>query len=259
MEIRLDGRVALVTGAGSGIGQGIASTLAEAGADIVVNYHSEHGREGADKTGRAVEVAGRRAHLVVADIGQPDDVNRMFDTATDTFGKVDILVNNAAYMKRAPALTMSFDHWEQAIRTNLTGAFLCSQRAANDMLKRNEPGVIVNISSVHEEAPNVVSVAYTASKGGLRNLTRSLALELAPHGIRVLDVAPGMINTKMSAEAGASPAEFQQKEQLVPLRRAGQPKDVAEAIVYLVSDHAGYLTGSTVFVDGGWMLTWPDV
>lgn len=259
MDIRLDGRVALVTGAGSGIGQGIAGALAEAGADVVVNYHSEHGRSGAEQTGRAVEAARRRALLVVADIGLPDDVARLFDSARATFGKVDILVNNAAYMKRESALSMSVAHWEQAIRTNLTGPFLCSQRAANDMLARGADGCIINISSVHEEAPNVVSVAYTVSKGGLRNLTRSLALELAPHGIRVLDVAPGMINTKMSAEAGEPPAEYRQKEQLVPLRRAGQPKDVAETIVYLASDQAAYLTGSTVFVDGGWMLAWPDV
>lgn len=257
MDIRLDGKVALITGAGSGIGQGIAKSLAEAGADVVINYHRV--REGAERTASMVEAAGRKALMVQGDVGNRSDVTRMFDATIEAFGRIDILVNNAGFLKGMPALEMTYDHWETALSTNLTGPFLCSQRAAKEMLRQGNGGRIINITSVHEEAPNLVSVAYTATKGGLRNLTRGFALELAPHGINVIALAPGMINTRQPAERDERTPEYRAREELIPARRAGMPEDIGETVVFLASDAASYLTGSTVFVDGGWMLTWPDV
>jgi glucose 1-dehydrogenase len=259
MEIRLDGKVALVTGASSGIGQGIAGAMAEAGADVVVNYHSESSRKGAEVTRERIEAAGRKALLVQGDLANRDAIAAMFAEADRTFGRLDILVNNAGIGGSGDGVMQEPDDWDRVIAVNLTAPFLCQRHAVELMRRGGEGGRVINITSVHEEAPGGGAVAYTATKGGLRNLTRASALLLAPEGIYVTNLAPGMILTKMNREASENPEVLADAEKLIPARRAGVPQDVASAAVFLASDHASYITGSTIFVDGGWLLEWPPV
>lgn len=258
MDLRLDGKVALVTGASSGIGQGIATAFAQAGADVTVNYNG--GLEGAESTAAAIRAAGRRALVVKADVGNPDDVARMFDTHMTGFGKIDILVNNAAIGSHGLVHELAHEEWERVLRTNLFGPFYCSQRAARAMLAAGAGGRIINISSVHEEACWDGGVAYNVSKGGLRNLTRTQATELGPHGITVNDIAPGMILTQgLNSKAFHSQELQDQAAAQIVARRPGVPADIAAMAIFLASDAGSYCTGSTHYVDGGWMLTWPPV
>jgi glucose 1-dehydrogenase len=257
MDLRIDGKVALVTGADRGIGRAIAVRLAEAGASLTITYYSN--REGADETDGIIRRHGRRALVVQADVGQPDDVDRLFQLHDEQFGQINVLVNNAGVGFGGSIVEQSFERWERTIRTNLHGPFLCLQQAARRMIAQGSGGRIVNISSVHEEACNIEDVAYNVSKGGLRNLTRSAATELGPYGVTVNGIAPGMILTAMNQAALDDPAVLRSAEERIVLRRAGLPGDVANMAHFLVSDAASYCTGATYYVDGGWMLTWPPV
>jgi glucose 1-dehydrogenase len=250
--------VAAVTGASKGIGRGIAVAFAREGADVVINFHQD--RAGAEETARAVVAAGRRALTVQADVGNEADVLAMFEQIDRTFPTIDILVNNAgAGGSDGPLHQTSFATWERVIRTDLHGPFLCSREAARRMVDRGTHGRIVNISSVHEESCTANGGAYCVAKAGLRNLTRTMAIELGPHGITVNDVAPGMILTGMNKRALREPEHLAWAEDQIPVKRAGQPADIAAMVLFLCSDAASYCTGSTHFVDGGWMLTWPPV
>jgi glucose 1-dehydrogenase len=259
VEIRLDGKTALVTGAASGIGRGIAVALAAAGADVAINYWRNVA--GAEATARRVREAGRRPLVVRADVGDPAQVAAMFRQFDSELGPIDILVANAGHASTPkPLHETSWDEWDRVLRSNLHGPFLCGREAARRMVERGAGGRIINISSVHEEACNVPNDGpYCVAKGGVRNLTRAMALELGPHDITVNDVAPGMILTPMNQRALDDAAYRAVAEAQIPVRRAGTPQDVAAMVVFLCSDHASYCNGGTYLVDGGWMLSWPPV
>ncbi len=254
----LAGKVALVTGASSGIGRGIAVSLAEAGADVVINYQRD--ADGAEETARLVREGGRRALVAQADVGDPDAVVGLFAALDAAFGRLDILVNNAGIGGGGRRISeLDFAAWERTIRTNLHGPFLCSQQAARRLIAQGQGGRIVNITSVHEEACSIGGGAYCASKAGLRNLTRTLALEFGEHGITANVVAPGMILTPMNRRAQENPDYLRWAEEQIPVRRVGQPRDIGGMVVFLCSEAGSYCSGSTFFVDGGWMLTYPPV
>ena len=259
MEISLEGKNALITGASSGIGQGIAIALAAAGASVGINFRSN--AIGAAETSRRVRELGQRAIMLQADVGDPAQVATMFSRFDRDMGPIDIMIANAGHgSPPKPLHETSWEEWERVLGSNLHGAFLCGREAARRMVAGGNGGRIVNISSVHEEACNVPDDGpYQVAKGGIRNLTRSMALELGPHGITVNDVAPGMILTPMNRRALEDPDYRESAEAQIPLRRAGTPDDIAAMVVFLCSDHASYCTGGTYLVDGGWMLSWPPV
>jgi glucose 1-dehydrogenase len=257
MELRVDGKVAIVTGADSGIGRGIALRLAESGADVTVCYYSD--RTGAEQTAADCRAMGRRAEIAQGDVGNPDIVRGIFQQHDAAYGRVDILVNNAGIGITENIVDQPFADFERVIRTNLFGPWLFIQQAARRMISRNEGGRIINITSVHEESCFAGGAGYNASKGGLRNLTRTAAAELGQHGITVNSIAPGMILTPMNFRAMSDQRYLDEAESQIVLGRAGLPEDIANMALYLASDAASYCTGQTHYVDGGWMLTWPPV
>jgi NAD(P)-dependent dehydrogenase (short-subunit alcohol dehydrogenase family) len=239
-------KVAVVTGASKGIGRGIAYRLADQGYDIAVNYGRD--LKGAEETAREVRVRGRESLVVQADVGVKADVNRMFDELLGTLGSPDVLVNNAGVQTWKSLLELEEEEWDRTLRTNLKGTFLCTQAAAREMVKE-ESGRIINIGSGCNKGPFPNLVDYTASKGGIEMLTRVAAVELGPFGITVNCVAPGAIEierTKLEDPdyAGTWGA-------VAPMRRVGNVQDVAEAVAYLVSESADFVTGQTLYVDGG--------
>jgi len=253
MTDRLQGSIAIVTGAESGIGRAIAIAFAREGADLVLAYLRD--AKAADETARAVREAGRAAITVQCDHTRPDDVERLFSSAGDAFGPPDILVNSAGLDAPGDEVAeMDEETWEKMLKVDLFGPFLCCRALIRARRAEGGGGRIVNISSVHEEIPRIGSAAYDAAKGGLRNLTRTLCLELAPDRIAVNNIAPGMILTAMNQEA-MDDAEAREKQvRNIPWRRAGQPEEVAHLAVYLASPEADYVTGQTFTIDGGLSL-----
>ncbi len=247
--MKLQGRVAVVTGAGTGIGQAIALGLAQEGASVVVDYVGEE--SAAQETVSKIKAAGARAIAVEADVSRQDDANRLIEAAVSAYGKLDILVNNAGIEKKIAFVDYALETWQKIIAVNLTGAFLCAQAAARQMIKQGAGGRIINISSIHEDLPMVMNAAYSASKGGLRMLMRTIAVELAPHQITVNNIGPGAIFTPIDKETEADPKLNEQILAEIPLHRWGKPEEVAHLAVFLASDDAAYLTGSTHFIDGG--------
>jgi len=258
LELRLDGKSALVTGSSSGIGQGIAKTFAEAGADVTVVYHSDS--EGAETTAAYIRAQGCRALVQQADVGDPDQVERLFAAHFATFGEIDVLVNNAGMGIHGLLHEQPLEEFERVMKTNFYGPLYCSRHAARSMIEIGKGGRIINISSVHEEACGPGAGAYCISKVALRNLTRTMAIELGPHGITVNDIAPGMIATAgMNSRAHADAAFRAEAATQIVARRVGVPDDIAAMALFLATDAGSYCTGSTHYVDGGWMLTWPPV
>jgi glucose 1-dehydrogenase len=258
----LRGQTALVTGASSGIGAGVARALAAAGAAVAINYVS--GPEMAEAVVTDIEGAGGTAMAVRADVSQEDQVQAMFREVLGGWGGIDILVNNAGIQKDAPVTEMTLAQWNGVLGVNLTGAFLCAREAARAMIRRGiRPGVsraagkIVCISSVHEVIPWAGHVNYAASKGGMKLFMQSLAQELAPHRIRVNSIAPGAIQTPINREAWDTPTALTSLLTLIPYGRIGQPEDIGKAVAWLASDDADYVHGQTIFVDGG-MTLYPE-
>jgi hypothetical protein len=242
---------AIVTGSDSGIGKASAVALAGAGYDVGVTFHRDE--EGARDTVREVESKGRRAVARRTDVSDPRDAARMVDELAAALGEVDVLVNNAGTGGNEPFLEQELDSWRQVIDTNLTGAFVAGQRAAQRMVAAGKRGAIVNITSVHEHIPLPEGAAYCASKGGLGLLTKVMALELADHGIRVNSIAPGEVATPMTGQHEQDPQQ-QDRGGKIPLGRPGHADEIARFVVFLASDEASYATGASFVVDGGLML-----
>lgn len=246
MSLSLEGRNALVTGAGKGIGREIALQLARAGCDVAVNDHSD--RAGAEATAAEIEALGRRAFPVFADVGSASDVAAMFDVVLREFERLHIHVNNAGCETFKPLLELEERDWDRVIDTNLKGCFLCTQRAARHMREKGG-GRIVNIGSGCNKVPFANMASYTASKGGIEMFTKVAAVELGRYNITVNCVAPGAIETERTKrQVGDYAATW---GALTPLGRIGTVQDVADAVAFLATDQASFITGQTIWVDGG--------
>lgn len=255
----LEGQPALVTGANSGIGRAVALGLAASGADVVVNYVVNPAS--AEEVAHEIEAQGRKAIAIEADVSNEDDVRSMFAGAIDHFGTLHIVVNNAGLQRDAPFHDMTLDQWNKVIGVNLTGQFLCAREAVREFKKRGvvadvsaAAGKLVCMSSVHQEIPWAGHANYAASKGGVMQMMRSIAQEVAPLGIRVNGIAPGAIRTPINQAAWETRDAYESLMTLVPYKRIGEPDDIAQAVAWLVSDAADYVTGATLFIDGGMTL-----
>jgi glucose 1-dehydrogenase len=247
--MKLQNRVAIVTGAATGIGKAIATTMAAEGASVVIDYVGDPAF--ANAAVQAIQSAGGKVTAVAADVSNPGQVNQLIQKAIDSFGKLDILVNNAGLEYKHPFHEFPFELWQKVIAVDLTGPFLCAQAAAKAMIRQATGGRIINISSIHEDLPMPTNAPYCAAKGGLRMLMRTIAVELAPHKITVNNIAPGAIFTPIDADIEADAKLEAALMAEIPLGRWGKPEEVAALAVFLASDDAAYCTGSTFFIDGG--------
>ncbi len=261
-ETTLDGQRAIVTGANSGIGEGIAKGLAEAGAAVVVNY--VRGDDQAQRVVDEIRSAGGRALSFQADVSNEEEVQAMFRRAIDEFGTVDILVNNAGLQVDAPFHDMTLAQWRKVIDVNLTGQFLCAREAIREFLRRGvvaelscSAGKIICVSSVHDVIPWAGHANYAASKGGVSMLMKTLAQEYAMRKIRINAISPGAIKTPINTSAWTTKDAEAALLKLIPYYRVGETRDIARAAVWLASDHSDYVTGATLYVDGG-MTLYPE-
>jgi glucose 1-dehydrogenase len=261
-ETKLDGQRAIVTGANSGIGEGIARGLAEAGAAVIVNYVS--GEERAQRVVEEIKGAGGRALAIQADVSDEAQVQAMFRQTIEAFGSVDILVNNAGLQADAQLHEMTLAQWQKVLAVNLTGQFLCSREAIREFLRRGvvperscSAGKILCVSSVHDVIPWAGHANYAASKGGVSMLMKTLAQEYAGRKVRINALSPGAIKTPINTAAWATQEAEQELLKLIPYYRVGETRDIARAAVWLVSDHSDYVTGATLYVDGG-MTLYPE-
>jgi glucose 1-dehydrogenase len=257
MDLRLDGKVALVTGASNGIGKGIAEEFARSGADVTITYHTDEA--GAEETAEVVRAAGRKALIHQVDVADEAAVAQLFAAHMAAFDRIDILVNNAGMSIHGNLLEITTEIWDRILRANLYGAFFCMRAAARQMIEQGDGGRIITISSVHEEACNAGGGPYCVSKAGLRNLMRTMAIEVGEHGITVNGIAPGMTVTPMNRKIFTDLERREKNASQIVLKTAGFPQYIANMAVFLASDAASYCTGSTYYVDGGWMLTQPPV
>jgi len=256
---RLRGQKALVTGASSGIGRAVALHLAREGAAVAVNYAGN--MAAADAVVTEIIAAGGEAFAVRADVSKEDQVEAMFGQILERFGTLDILINNAGLQQDAPFDAMTLAQWQRVIDVNLTGQFLCARAAIREFKRRGvvpeiscAAGKIVSISSVHEVIPWAGHVNYSASKGGVMLMNKSIAQEVAPWRIRVNAVAPGAIRTPINRSAWDTPEAYASLMKLIPYKRIGEPADIAGAVAWLVSDESDYVTGASLFIDGGMTL-----
>jgi glucose 1-dehydrogenase len=255
----LKNQKAIVTGASSGIGEACALALGAAGAAVLVNYGSNAAE--AERVVNAIRDGGSEAFAFQADVSREDQVQAMFAKAVETFGTVDILVNNAGLQRDSAFPEMTLEQWNKVIGVNLTGQFLCAREAVREFVRRGivpavsrAAGKIICMSSVHEVIPWATHVNYAASKGGIMQLMKSLAQEMAPQKIRVNSIAPGAIKTAINREAWETPEAQAKLLKLIPYGRVGEADDIARVAVWLASDASDYITGTTIFVDGGMTL-----
>ncbi|MCY7369156.1 MAG: SDR family oxidoreductase [Chamaesiphon sp.] len=263
----LKGQVALVTGGSSGIGEGAARCLAQAGAAVVINYHSDRAaaeqivRDIISEGGAELAEGMPRAIAIGANVAKEEEVKAMFAQTIATFGTIDILVNNAGIQQDAAFVDMTLAQWNLVMNVNLTGQFLCAREAVKEFLRRGvkpdiscAAGKIICMSSVHQVIPWAGHVNYATSKGGLEMLMKSMAQELAPQKIRINSIAPGAIETQINTAAWSTPEMKAKLLQLIPAGRVGMPEDIGKAVVWLASDDSDYVNGTTLFVDGGMTL-----
>ena len=259
---KLSKQTVLVTGASSGIGQAIAIAMGNAGANVVINYHSDE--NGANKTLDIIQKGGGEGLVIKADVSRENEVLAMFANSIKYFGTIDILINNAGIQKDSKFMEMSLQDWQEVIDTNLTGQFLCAREATKEFCKRGvvadrsaAAGKVIFISSVHNVIPWAGHANYTTSKGGETMLMKTMAQELAPQKIRVNSIAPGAIKTDINKKVWSDPAQANELLRMIPYNRIGEPEDVAKVAVWLASDDADYITGTTIYVDGG-MTLYPE-
>lgn len=255
----LENQVALVTGGSSGIGSAVAVALAAAGAKVGVNY--ARSAKGAEAVVEEITAAGGEAIAIQADVSQEDQVLKMFSQLYEAYGTLDILVNNAGIQKDAPFTEMTLEQWNKVIAVNLTGQFLCAREAIKEFLKRGivpetscAAGKIICMSSVHEVIPWAGHCNYAASKGGVMMLMQSMAQEFAPEKIRINSIGPGAIKTRINRKVWETPEAEAELLELIPYQRVGVPEDIGKAAVWLASDDSDYVTGTTLFIDGGMTL-----
>jgi glucose 1-dehydrogenase len=259
MKRKLEGQIALVTGASSGIGAGVAKALAKEGASVVINYSSSP--EKAEKILNEIQLAGGTAIAIKADVSSEKEVVAMFKETYSHFGTIDILVNNAGLQKDGKLHEMTLDNWNYVLGINLTGQFLCSREAIKEFLRRGivpeksmSAGKIICMSSVHEVIPWAGHANYAASKGGVMMLMKTMAQEYAPMKIRINSIGPGAIKTPINHAAWQTPEAYNQLLKLIPSKRIGESEDIGGAAVWLASDDSEYVNGITLFVDGGMLL-----
>jgi glucose 1-dehydrogenase len=261
MDQKLKGQVAIVTGASSGIGAGVSKSLAAAGATVVVNHPVDATKAAADAVLGEIKSAGGTGISYQCDVSKEDEVQKMFADIVSQFGTIDILINNAGLQRDSPFQEMTLEQWNYVLAVNLTGQFLCAREAVKEFLRRGvapersrAAGKIICMSSVHEVIPWAGHANYAASKGGIMMLMKSIAQEFAPSKIRVNSIAPGAIKTPINHAAWATPAAEKKLLELVPYDRIGVVEDIGAAAVWLASDDSDYITGTTLFVDGGMTL-----
>lgn len=247
----LTGKTVIVTGGNSGIGEAIALAAAAEGANVVIDYVSHP-----DETGTLLEKiqgSGGHATAIKADVSKVADLGAMVDAAVEHFGRLDVLINNAGMETRTSVLDTTEDQFDTVMAVNLKSAFFGTQLAAKQFIAQGGGGVVINISSVHEEWPMPGNTPYCVAKGGVRMLARSGGVELGPHGIRILNVGPGAVDTPINASTKGDPEKMKQLDAAIPLGRMAQPDEIAQTVVFLASGKAGYTTATSVFVDGGIM------
>ena len=248
----LEGKVAIVTGGSLGIGAAIVQRLARDGAAVALDYHAHSAQ--ADAIAQTITAAGGKVLVVQADVSSVASVQNLVRQTVATFGRLDILVNNAGIEEPTPFLEVDEASFDRQIAVDLKGPYFATQAAARQMAAQGDGGVIINISSVHEDLPMVGNAVYCAAKGGLRMLSRTLATELAARKIRILNIGPGAVATPINAATLADPVKKQALLAEIPLGRVADPADIANAVAWLASDQASYITGTTLFVDGGLMV-----
>jgi len=261
MEKKLEGQVAIITGASSGIGAGVAKSLSSAGAMVVINYPVPPAKDAAEAVLKEIVDAGGTGMTAMCDVSKEDEVQKMFSDVIQKYGTVDILINNAGLQKDSPFEKMTLEQWNYVISVNLTGQFLCAREAIREFLKRGiiperskAAGKIIHMSSVHEVIPWAGHANYASSKGGIMMLMKTLAQEFAWKKIRVNSICPGAIQTPINRSAWETPEALKSLLTLIPYQRIGEPADIGKAAVWLCSDDSDYVNGASMFVDGGMTL-----
>ncbi|KIL52892.1 glucose-1-dehydrogenase [Jeotgalibacillus campisalis] len=252
MYNELKGKTAIVTGASSGLGKAIALRFGEEKMNVIVNYLNK--KEEAQQVAGDIEKAGGKAIAVQGDVSVEEDIDRLIQSAHEHFGSLHVMMNNAGIQNEVPSHEMTLEEWNKVISVNLTGTFLGSTKAIAYMLEHRIQGSVINMSSVHEIVPWPHFVHYAASKGGMNMLSQTLALEYAGQGIRVNNIAPGAINTPINKEKFDNEEQRDEVLSMIPMKKIGEPEQVASVAAFLASDQASYVTGTTLFVDGGMKL-----